>query len=224
MIHALAAVLLQTAFAAQAQEDPLPPPSHGRVESTLLFIPRLSAVSGVMDEGLDLRYEDVWRTGVGLTVESDLLFPLDATWKVGLYFSGGFDAFAGDSVTDDLGDTLDADGLFTSHLLVGFKAMHAPHKGIFFDGRLGLGAVFYSRATGTITISGVPQDVDLIDASSVFAAEVGVHVGYSAPHVFIAAGFALRTQGAPTESDDVAFADMKGAGVFSVEIELGFSF
>ena len=198
-------------------------PANRGPESAIFLIPRFSDLAGDLDTDLDLDYSDLWGGGFGLHVEYDLLFPLKKGWKMGLYFSTGFDVFSGDTATDDVGDTLEADPLSMVDFLVGFKAMLAPAKGFFLDGRLGFGAVSYGETEGELTIGGLPIDVVILDATTVFGAEFAAHVGFATSHVLLGAGFCIRSQGAPDEGD-LAFEGTSAAVFASFELEIGFRF
>jgi hypothetical protein len=206
---------LMAAAQASAQER--------QVETSGALVARVSSISGDLDTDLDVGYEDLFGTGFGLAFEADFMFPLRRSWSIGAYVAAGFDVFEGESDEDELGDTLDADGLFTSHFMFGFKAMLAPERGFFIDGRIGLGPVFWSEAEGELTVGGVSQDVTIFDASVTFAAEVAVHVGFSTPQVYFGVGFAGRSQGKPDEAD-LDFEGTSNALVGSLEVEIGFRF
>jgi hypothetical protein len=208
--------LVATAVEAGAQEP-------REVEVSGAIVARVSSIAGELDTDLDVGYEDLFGAGFGLAFEADFMFPLRRGWAIGPYVAAGFDVFQGKSDTDEVGDTLDADGLFTSHLMFGFKAMLAPERGFFMDGRVGIGPVFWGETEGELTVGGAAQDVTIFDASMTFAAEIAFHVGFSTPAVFFGAGFAGRSQGKPDEGD-LDFEGASNALVGSLEVEIAFRF
>jgi hypothetical protein len=190
------------------------------VETTVSFVLRVSDISGEVDSEIDFDYGDLWGTGFGLAIETNYMFPMKKNWAIGPYISGGFDLFqGGDEVTDDVGDTLEADNLFTSSILFGVKAMLAPPRGFFFDGRFGVGPVFWSATEGEVTLSGTTFNLTIFDSSVTFAVEFGAHVGFSVPHAAFGLGFSVRSQGKPEEAD-LDFEGTESAVVASFELEV----
>ena len=199
-------------------------PARREMETSLTFVARISDISGDVDSDLGLDYGDLWGTGFGLGIESNFMAPLKKGWSIGGYFSAGFDLFqGGDEAEDDFGDTLEADDLYVSHLFVGFKAMLAPERGFFFDGRLGFGAAFWGAVDGELTIGGISGDVAVFDSSVAFAFEFGSHVGYATRNVFFGGGFSVRSMGEPDEAD-LDFEGISAALVASFELDVGLRF
>ena len=127
-------------------------------DSSVAVVARVSDILGEVDSDLDLDYGDLWGTGLGMSIESDVLYPLrGGPWRIGGYVSAGFDVFQGDEAHDELGDTLKADNLTTGHLLLGFKVALASERGFFFDGRAGVGPVLWLETEGELRAGGPPR-------------------------------------------------------------------
>ena len=193
-------------------------------DSSVAVVARVSDILGEVDSDLDLNYGDLWGTGLGMSVESDVLYPLrGGPWRIGGYVSAGFDVFQGDEAHDELGDTLKADNLTTGHLLLGFKVALASERGFFFDGRAGVGPVLWLETEGELRAGGPPSDVEIFSSSVAFGAEFASHVGYATRGVIFSLGFALRGQTKP-DSADLDFDGLGPALVASVEAQIVFRF
>ncbi len=220
-MHILALVL-----AIGGDLGPVTPPQdpRGHWVSTFSILPRISDLSGDVDTDIGVEYDDLWKTGIGLSIESGFLSHVGKSWYLGLYLSTGFDVFSGDEFTDDVGDTLEADPLFVSNLHLGFKAALMKSHGFYFNGRIGIGATFWSAAKGDLTLSGVETSVTIFDPGVTFSPELAAHVGFGFGQGYLAAGFVVRGLGEPQESDDLAFEGTSPAVLAGLELELGFRF
>ena len=191
-------------------------------DSSVAVVARVSDLLGEVDSDLDLDYGDLWGTGLGMSIESDALWTLrGGPWRMGGYVSAGFDVFQGDEARGEFGDTLKAENLTTSHLLLGFKVAPAPERGFFFDGRAGVGPVLWLETEGELRAGGPPSDVEFFDNSLAFGAEVASHAGFASRGVIFSLGFALRGQTRPDSAD---FDDLGPALVASVEAQIVFRF
>jgi hypothetical protein len=182
---------------------------------------KATTLKGDVEPLLDLEYDDLFKSGFGLGVEGSLLW-LRSDWYLGGYLAIGWETYGGKSATDDIGDTLEADDLGVVTVMAGFKALRSLGSGFHGEANLGIGAVRYLETGGTLTLSGTPIDVDLFPASTVFAFDVGVRVGYSVGRFTADLGLGVRLQGAPDTGDlDL---DVSSPSVGYLELGVGITF
>ena len=189
---------------------------------------RGSTLVGSADSDLDADYGDLFGSGIGFGIEGDVLWKVQQDrWRVGMFLSVDFDRYGGGDHTDELGDTLETDGVDITTILVGFKARNRFGDGFHFGMHAGMGVATWSDVEGTLTVNslGPPPflvDVDVFESTTTFAFDLGAQVGYGSGPFFAEVGVGLRTQGAPNDADfDL---DSSAAIVPSIEFGAGFRF
>jgi len=195
---------------------------HGGMEVSIGVVGRLSAMDGELDPDVPVDYADLFGTGVGYAIEAALLFDGGYGWGVGPYLSIGSDRFEGERDTDPFGDSLDADDLYATTLLVGGKGVFpfSPHWHV--EAHAALGAVHYYRTDGVLTLSGVDSEVTIFRASTTIAFDMGSRIGFRVEQFFGELGFGIRVQGAPSDGD-LDFSS-SGPAQIALEFSLGLRF
>jgi hypothetical protein len=169
---------------------------------TLTMLGRASSLGGDVEPDLALSYRDLFDSGAGIVFEGAFLWHMNPFWKFGPYASIGWNAYGGERFVDAIGDSLEADNLYTFDFLVGAEGQYAFGPHFHFDLHAAIGVVSYSKVDGILTLSGTPQGVEIFEETSVLAFDFGARLGLDITRFFfLEAGFGLRAQGAPAEAD-----------------------
>lgn len=171
------------------------------IEYSVGIVGRVSLPSGTVDSDLNVNYGDLFKTGLGFSVEASMLWPVGQKWRFGPYLSVGFDSFDGKKSTDDVGDTLTPDGMDITTFLIGGRGILQMGPSAQLDLHMAFGAGHYSEVSGTLVSAGIPPDVTIYKASTKFAFDLGVRVNVLTGPVFFDAGIDLRSIGAATNGD-----------------------
>jgi len=206
--------VLAAACLATAQAQEVKPAPGGEVRAPVVqskspdgpeveigVVGRVSLPTGTVESEMSLKYDDLFKSGIGFSVEGSVLWPRNEKWRIGPYLSVGWDRFDGKSFTDDFGDTLSPDKLEILTVLAGFRGIYNLGQHFTWDGHAALGAAHYSRTSGTLILSGTPVDVDVFKSGTTVAFDMGTRVAYDTGRVFFDVGLDLRVQGAPKEGD-----------------------
>jgi len=223
------ALLPRTAWAGSEDLWPLPesmqterPASRrGELTGTFVLHGHLSVIAGSLDSTIPVGYQDLFGSGVGLSGEGSLLWR-SGEWQLGGYVSIGWDTFPGKTDTDDFGDTLKADGMDIVTVLAGFKGVNDFGYGFQADLHVGMGAAMYSSVDGTLTLSGVPMQVEVFKSSSAFVVDFGARFLYGVDRLLFDLGLDVRLQG-PPRNGDIDF-DANGPVVATLELGIGLKF
>ena len=225
----LAGACLAAAAASAAAQDPQPRASleprvpvltsqnSSGVEVEIGVVGRVSLPSGTVESAIPLHYDDLFKTGLGVSVEGSLLWPVGPKWHVGPYLSLGWDSFDGKTFTDPTGDTLKPDALDEFTFLVGARSELDLGNHFRWEAHLAFGAAQYSTVNAVFVTAGTPMDVRLFDSSTAFAFDIGTRFTYDVGQAFFELGLGVRSQGSPREAD---FTFNSGALV-TVEFEFG---
>lgn len=151
------------------------------------------------DDGLeDDDYGDLFKPGTGVVVEVGGLLPYRELWRVGMYLSGGWDTYEGDSIPGPGGSRIEPDDLEVYTVLLGFRAMFR-FAGLFFvEAHAAAGAAYYRDVS--VTTAGVRGE--LFAASAVPAGEGGVRFGLEVAFLEAEIGVGYRFQGGPSRGDE----------------------
>lgn len=161
-----------------------------------------------------LSWADLFDPGWGAEAEFDLfigssgesLFGPDASFRFGVYLAVGLDHFGGRRAGDDLGNTIDADGLDMATVLVGGKLVSSIGDGSRVDGRFGLGAVRYSAVDAVVSGPATPAfEAELLEETWTLAAELRGHWGVELGPVSLVLGLGFRAQVPPREGASAGF-------------------
>ena len=200
----------------------LQPRGRDSMSGSLSIQGRYSVPLGTVDKDLSVDYGDLFKSGLGLSVEGSLLWRVDSKWKLGPYLSVGWDGYDGKASTDDLGDTLTPDSISLTTFLVGARALLDLGPQAQLDLHMAFGATRYGKVDGVLVVGGTPLDVVVFDSSTKFAFDIGVRFNLIADPVFFDAGFDIRSQGAP-DNADFAF-DSGPLVTFGIEFGVGIRF
>jgi hypothetical protein len=192
------------------------------LEGSLSIQGRYSVPLGTVDPDLSVDYGDLFKSGLGLSVEGSLLWHIGPKWHLGPYLSLGWDGYDGKSSTDDFGDTLKPDSMALTTFLVGARALLEIGPQAQLDLHMAFGATHYGKVDGVLTLSGVPFDVVVFGSSTKFAFDFGSRFNLVSGPVFFDAGIDIRSQAAP---DNVDFTFDSGPLVtFGIEFGVGVRF
>jgi hypothetical protein len=192
------------------------------LEGSLSIQGRYSVPLGTVDPDLAVDYGDLFKSGLGLSVEGSLLWHIGPKWHLGPYLSVGWDSYEGKSSVDAIGDTLKPDSMDLTSILVGARALLELGPQAQLELHMAFGATLYGKVNGVFTMNGVPLDVIVFDSSSKFAFDIGARFNGVAGPVFFDAGIDIRSQGAPNNAD---FAFDSGPLVtFGIEFGMGIRF
>jgi hypothetical protein len=193
-----------------------------RVQVSLGLYGRISGIDGELDPDVPVDYSDLFGAGGGVMLEVSILWDSGQHWKAGPYLSISGDTYEGEKDTDFFGDSLEADDMDISTLLVGFKSIFDFAPFWYGEAHGAIGIATYGEVDGVLTVGGVPADVVIFEESSVFAFDLGGRIGFQAERFFAEAGFGLRVQG-PPENGDLDF-DSSAPAEFAFEFGAGFRF
>ena len=182
---------------------------------------RISTIDGDIESGIPLEFGDLFGTGYGFALEGSVLWDLEKV-RLGPYLSLGWESYSGESFTDSFGDTLEADTLEMVTVLAGLKVEQSFESGLYWGGHLGMGLAHSSAVDGDFTFMGTPMDVEIFEATPVFAVDLGIHGGYTFDSFYAELGVGVRFQGAP-KSDDFSF-DIMEPAIPYFEIGIGYRF
>ncbi len=183
---------------------------------SLMLHAKVSSLSGDFDSGLGADYDDLFETGFGFELEGAYLFPA-GKWSIGPYLALGWETYGGDKFTDPLGDTLETDSLDLLSIVAGFEAIVNFEGGLFLNLHMGFGAASYSAVEGTLSISGVPMNVDVFESTTAFAFALGARFGYQVERFMFDLGLGVRSQGAPDSAD----LDLSSSAAVALIAEVG---
>lgn len=176
-----------------------------------------------------LRYEDLFHTGFGATLEADLLFNLGGRSgsgvQMGAYAALEGSWFEGGSTTDRFGNRISAEDLTLTTLLLGFKGTMPIQGPLFGEFRIGFGATRYEEVEADIrTYGGARTRTVLLEECTRFTMETGVGVGVQFGAFLIRLGFDTRSiEGAATEVNNARF-DPHTLWIFDLNLGVGISF
>jgi hypothetical protein len=230
----LFALAVPTVVSAAEDPDRAPAPRQGTVTTVVEMMPadlslslygRLSIPGDTyVDSSGYMSYSDLFKAGGGFGLEAALLFHQAPHWRVGGYLSFGVDWFEGQSVLDDVGDTLKPDTMTITTGLIGAKGRFLFGPGFFCDGYLGLGVAHYNAVDSTFVIGGVPlTGVELMAASNEFALESGMRIGWGTPHVAVLLGLGFRYLGVPVRGKGVT-SEISPEAFSTLTLDLGVQF
>lgn len=171
------------------------------MEGSVSLQGRYSIPLGTVDPDIPADYGDLFKGGLGFSVEGTLLFRVAPKWRLGPYLSIGWDSYDGKSDTDDLGDTLKPDAMDLTSVLVGARAILDLGPQAQLDLHMGFGATHYGAVDGVFTTGGVPLDVVVFKSSTKFAFDIGTRFNFLAGPAFFDVGIDIRSQGAPDNGD-----------------------
>ena len=100
--------------------------------------------------------------------------------------------------------------------LVGFKGIYTLGNGFYVDVHGGIGIANYNSVDGTLTLGGVPFEVEVFGSTSVFVFDFGARIGYSVGHFIADLGFGFRFQGAPDGGDLSLDTDVPAMAAFEI--------
>jgi len=205
MVAALSGISLAQEFRAlpsgERSIELLQPRDRDGVSGSVSIQGRYSLPLGTVDSDLSVDYGDLFKSGLGLSVEGSLLWKVGPKWKFGPYLSVGWDGYDGKGFTDDVGDTLTPDSMSLTTFLVGARGLLELGPQAELDLHMAFGATRYGRVDGVFTMSGIPLDVVVFNSSTKFAFDIGMRFNLIAGPVFFDAGFDVRSQGAPDNAD-----------------------
>jgi outer membrane autotransporter protein len=198
--------------------DPPVQPTDDRKDPRVSIVlhAKASSLSGEVDSGLGVDYDDLFETGFGLELEGAYLFTV-GKWSIGPYLALGWETYDGDRFTDALGDTLETESLDLLSVVAGFEAIVHFAQGLFLNLHIGFGAADYSAVEGTVTISGIPMSVDVFESTTAFAFALGARFGYQVDRFMFDLGLGVRSQGAP----DAADLDLSSSAAVALIAEVG---
>ncbi len=164
------------------------------------FLVRQTMIQGDWyDNGLeDDDYGDLFKEGTGFAVELGAMIPYREDWRVGLYLSGGWDTYEGDSIDTGLG-TLEPDEMSILTGLIGFRGMLHFAEILFWEAHAAAGVVYYQAVDATQ--GGV--EFELFESTLGGALEIGTRVGIELVIVQFEVGVAYRLQTGPGRGEDV---------------------
>lgn len=155
-------------------------------------------------------YEDIFSNGAGICLEATLTWEHpkgnDAfMWQTGAYLRLAYDTFDGDRSSDDFGNFFAPRDWEITTALVGFRGGIRGSDGLFAEGRVGLGAVYYGAVQAEFSIGGSPARTgELLAAGVGVASELGLKVGYRSDRVEASLGMNMEVQGGPHRGRDVS--------------------
>jgi len=210
-----------TLFLPERQEVVVHQHEHG-FEVVLGLYLRVSGIDGELDPDVPVDYADLFGGGAGGMLEVSFLWGIEEHWKAGPYISFGGDTYDGQRDVDPFGDSLEADDMDISTVIVGFKGLFPFAPFWYGEAHGGFGVATYHQVDGILRIGGVPQNVVIFEESSVLAFDFGGRIGFHINHFFAEAGFGLRIQG-PPDNGDIAF-DSSAPAEFAFELGAGVRF
>lgn len=169
-------------------------------------------------------YGDVFRTGLGVSAEFELISKIDRDWWWGGYLSVGEDTFGGGaSSTDSLGVTVKPDDLTLLSILIGPKTGFS-YKNVFAEAHLGVGWAHYLADKATIdTGTGPKNNQEFLRATDRLAAELGARFGWGTPSFFFDLGVGFRVVGGPERGKN-ADALVSPEAMVTLALEFGLTF
>lgn len=176
-----------------------------------------------------LRYEDLFHSGFGASLEADLLYRLGGAsgggTRMGGYVSIEGSWFEGDSTTDRFGNNINPDDLALATFLAGFKGT-MPFSELFFgEFRIGFGATRYEEVKADLrSFGGTTTQTVLLEECTRFTIQTGVGVGLRFGSLVIRLGFdTLSIDGADTEVNNARF-NPHTLFIFNLNLGIGLSF
>jgi len=156
------------------------------------------------DDGLeDDDYGDLFKPGTGLVVELGGMIPYREDWRVGLYLSGGWDTYEGDSIEVSPGNDLEPDEMVIFTGLLGFRGMLHFAEFFFLEAHVAGGVVYYEAVDYTMGAA----EGELFASSVNAAGEAGVRFGIELVYIQFEIGIGYRIQGGPDRGEDAQDAD-----------------
>lgn len=181
---------------------------------------RASAIDGELDPDVPSDYSDLFGGGGGIMFEAAFLWGIEEHWKAGPYISIGGDTYQGRKDTVFVGNSLEADDMDITTVLVGFKGIFPFAPFWYGEAHGALGIATYHQVNGILENGGVFTEEVIFEETSVLAFDFGGRIGFHVDHFFAEAGFGFRIQGPPEEgtvildpSAPAEFAFEFGAGV-----------
>jgi hypothetical protein len=181
-------------------------------------------LSGDIDDQNLVQYTDLFKPGQGVVAElSGIVYYRGAS--MGLYLSGAFELYPGDTFTTSAGEKIEADDWEHWRAMAGIKAFYEFPGGFFLGGYLGGGWVYYSslRVDDTDALGNLVPNVELFDRSIEMAVEVGARAGWGFGLVAVEGGLVYRYQQGPNRGDDAAQI-VEPDPMTSLAFEVGVSF
>ena len=169
----------------------------------------------------EVDFSDLFEDGEGIRLELGLLWTLDADWSLGAYLVIGVDSFEGKTFVDNVGDEIKTRNMDARSFLIGFRGVYGGSDGPFVDLRTALGLVSWEDVRADFTVGGTSYPgISFFEATSQFAFELGVRVGYRAGIVAFTFGLGMTVSGGPERGSDVTDV-IDPSSVLSVALELG---
>lgn len=223
-------VLLAAAGLAEAQEalprmggqEVVVHDHEHRFEVTLGLYGRVSGIDGELDPDVPSDYSDLFGVGGGYVLEASFLWGIEEHWKAGPYLSIGGDRYEGRKDTVFVGNSLEADDLDITTVLVGFRSYFPFAPSWYGEAHGALGIATYHQVNGALESGGVFTREVIFEETSVLALDFGGRIGFQADHFFAEAGFGVRVQGAPDTGTVIL--DPSSAAEFAFEFGAGIRF
>jgi hypothetical protein len=156
-------------------------------------------------------YEDIFSNGTGICLEATLTWEHpkwheEVLWQTGVYFRLAYDTFDGDRSSDDFGNFFAPRDWEITTAIVGFRGgIRGRTNGLFGEGRVGLGAVYYGAVQAAFALGGAPAMTGELLAPGIgVASELGLKVGYRSERVEVSLGMNMEVQGGPHRGKDVS--------------------
>lgn len=166
-------------------------------------------------------YDEFFDVGWGGGLTAELVYEMPYGLGLGGYLSVGFDSFEGDRVTDDFGDVVDPDGMDIFTVFVGGKAVQYLGDVVYWQGRIGFGAVHYSEVEADYVLGGLMSQGELFDQSTAAAFEVAGGLGFGERRWTAHVDLGFRVHGHPREGDGApSFVDPEAMATFFIEAGL----
>ena len=222
LLPAILGIFCVQARPADVQEEPAP------IWTVSAFF-RMTAPNGDAAEG-DITYGDLFKGGVGASLEGSLTLPSESMVSLSGYLALGFDEFRGERYDDDSGDSLKPEpllvwsGLGGAMVRFSFDDLMSEDHQIVADFRLGGGVVCYTSTDADFTIGGVPHhDRELFESTVAGAWELGMRTGVVSRSFGFLIGLSYRGAGGPRRGRDVTSAVDPGT-FHEVSFEIGWDY
>jgi len=223
----IAALLLAAAAALQEPPTPRNGPEGGSREGPIFSLTGEGRVSIPVDGEVvpsrttwfffvpttikGTRYDDLFSNGTGVCLEATLTYEHPSRtsesliWHTGGYLKVSYDAFEGSSHSDEIGNFIDTRSWEITTAIIGFRGGIRGTGGLFAEGRVGVGPVYYGAVKATFDLEGgPPASGELLAPTVGVASELGLKLGYRSEKMEIAFGMNLEIQGGPHRGDDVS--------------------
>ncbi len=177
-----------------------------------------------------LRYLDLFKPGLGLSLEADAAVgpgaypgePLHAqTPAMGIYAAFHMDRFGGDGARDSEGNLLRPDDLAATSVVAGFKAAGTVFERHYGELKAGIGWLRYDAVRADFRAeAGGSFEGELLEKSDSPVFELRLRYGYRLGPLAFLFGFGLRVADGPDPGRDAAVSIDPGP-LFLLDIELG---